>query len=106
MLAFIYTRCGDVCPTATLDMSRLQDLAGEGPAPVRPHAAVTMSFDAEHDTPEVMREYAAQWRSGDRAAPEWLFLTASDREALAPVLAAYNQRCRPQARPGFCRRDR
>ena len=51
-----------------------------------------MSLDAEHDTPEVMREFAAQWRSGDRASPEWLFLTATDRDAIAPVLAAYNQR--------------
>jgi protein SCO1/2 len=53
---------------------------------------VTMSFDPEHDTPEVMREFAAQWRSIDPASPEWLFLTAPDPAAIVPVLAAYNQR--------------
>ena len=29
VLSFIYTRCGDVCPTATLNMSLLQDLAAK-----------------------------------------------------------------------------
>ena len=92
VLSFIYTRCGDVCPTATLDLSQLQDLAGQDRRLRGRMRLITMSLDAEHDTPEVMREFAAQWRSGDRASPEWLFLTATDREAIAPVLAAYNQR--------------
>ena len=92
VLSFIYTRCGDVCPTATLDLSQLQDLAGQDRRLRGRMRLITMSLDAEHDTPEVMREFAAQWRSGDRALPEWLFLTAIDREAIAPVLAAYNQR--------------
>ena len=29
VLAFIYTRCGDVCPLAVSDMARLQDLAAK-----------------------------------------------------------------------------
>ncbi len=91
VLAFIYTRCSDVCPTATLDMSRLQDLAAKDPDISRRMRLVTMSFDPEHDTPPVMREFAQQWRSAARMGPEWLFLTALDRETLAPVLAAYNQ---------------
>jgi protein SCO1/2 len=97
VLAFIYTRCGDVCPAATLDMSRLQDLAAGERAVAGRLQLVTMSFDAEHDTPAVMAEHAAHWRSKERAAPEWLFLTAPDREALAPVLAAYNQAVGPKA---------
>jgi len=92
VLAFVYTRCGDVCPAATLDMGRLQDLAANDPSISARMRLVTMSFDPEHDTPEVMRAYAAQWRSDDQASPEWLFLTAPDPEAIAPVLAAYNQR--------------
>lgn len=91
VLAFVYTRCGDVCPAATLDMSRLQDLAAEDRNASRRLRLVTMSFDPEHDTPEAMAQYAAQWRSPNPAAPEWLFLTAPDRPTLAPVLAAYNQ---------------
>jgi protein SCO1 len=92
VLSFIYTRCGDVCPTATLDLSQLQDLAGQDRRLRGRMRLITMSLDVEHDTPEVMREFAAQWRSGDRASPEWLFLTATDRDAIAPVLVAYSQR--------------
>jgi cytochrome oxidase Cu insertion factor (SCO1/SenC/PrrC family) len=91
VLAFLYTRCGDLCPAASLDMSLLQDLAAKDRGLSRRLRLVTMSFDPGHDTPEVMREYAAHWRSADRAAPEWLFLTAPDGETLAPVLAAYTQ---------------
>jgi cytochrome oxidase Cu insertion factor (SCO1/SenC/PrrC family) len=91
VVAFIYTRCGDVCPAATLDMSQLQDLAAKDRHLAGRMRLITMSFDPEHDRPEVMREFAAQWRSGEPASPEWLFLTAPDRETVAPMLAAYNQ---------------
>lgn len=91
VLAFIYTRCGDVCPLATLNMAQLQDLAAKDRGLSGRARLVTMTFDPAHDTPEVMRSFAAPWKSADRAAPEWLFLTAPDREAIEPVLAAYNQ---------------
>jgi protein SCO1 len=97
VLAFIYTRCGDVCPTATHDLSRLQDMAARDRRLARRVRLITMSFDPEHDTPPVMRAHAQHWRSTDRAAPEWLFLTASDRDSLAPVLAAYNQSVAPKS---------
>lgn len=91
VLAFIYTRCGDICPSAILDMSRLQDLAARDRRLSRQMQLVTMSFDPEHDAPGVMREFAAQWKSADQSAPNWLFLTAPDQTTIAPVLAAYNQ---------------
>lgn len=92
VLAFIYTRCGDICPLAVSDMARLQDLAAKDPRLSRRTRLVAMSLDPEHDTTEVMRDFADQWRSADRAGPEWLFLTSPDAQAIAPVLAAYNQR--------------
>ncbi|GJD66617.1 SCO family protein [Methylobacterium frigidaeris] len=92
VLALIYTRCGDVCPLASADMARLQDLAAKDPGLARRMRLITLSFDPEHDTPEVMRSFAAAWRSADPAAPAWTFLTAPDRAALAPILAAYGQR--------------
>jgi cytochrome oxidase Cu insertion factor (SCO1/SenC/PrrC family) len=91
VLSFIYTRCGDVCPTATLNMSLLQDLAAKDAGLSQRLRLISMSFDPDYDRPEIMRDYAAEWRSRDKAAPEWLFLTAPDRSALAPVLAGYNQ---------------
>lgn len=97
VLALIYTRCGDVCPLASADMARLQDLAAGDAGLSRRMRLVTLSFDPEHDTPEVMRAFAATWRSSDPAAPAWRFLTAPDRGSLAPILAAYGQRV--DARP-------
>jgi cytochrome oxidase Cu insertion factor (SCO1/SenC/PrrC family) len=91
VLSFIYTRCGDVCPTATLDMSLLQDLAAKDSNVSQRLRLVSMSFDPEYDTPDVMRDYATEWRSREKAAPEWLFLTAPDRTALAAMLTGYNQ---------------
>ncbi len=92
IVGFVYTRCADVCPAASLDMARLQDRVarvGAGSSRLR---LITISFDPDHDTPAVMREYASALRSTDPAAPEWLFLTAADRASLAPLLAAYDQR--------------
>ena len=91
VLALIYTRCSDVCPLATANMARLQDLAAKDARVSRRMQLVTLSFDPEHDTPEVMRGFAAAWRSSDPAAPQWSFLTAPDRSALLPILAGYNQ---------------
>jgi cytochrome oxidase Cu insertion factor (SCO1/SenC/PrrC family) len=98
VLAFIYTQCADVCPTATLRLAQLHDLAAADPAVMARLRLITMSFDAEHDTPEVMREHAEQWR-GDAGAPEWLFLTGSDSATLAPILAAYDQTVGPSPDP-------
>ena len=91
VLAFMYTQCGDVCPTATLQMSLLQDLAAKEKRLAKQVHLVSMSFDPDHDTPGVMAEHAAHWRSGEAGAPEWHFLTAPDHPGLAPVLAAYDQ---------------
>jgi hypothetical protein len=49
-----------------------------------------------------MREYAEQRRSPVQPAPEWLFLTAADRDMLALVLSAYQPAASttPPHRPG------
>jgi protein SCO1 len=91
VLAFIYTQCADVCPTATLRLAQLHDLAARD-AKVASHLRlVSMSFDPENDTPDVMREHAEQWRGPAGTAPDWLFLTAPDAASLASVMAAYDQ---------------
>jgi protein SCO1 len=91
VLAFMYTRCGDVCPTATLRLAQLHDLAAHDREVAARLRLVTMSFDPEHDTPDVMREHAAQWRGPAGTDPEWLFLTAPDAASLQPIMAAYDQ---------------
>jgi protein SCO1/2 len=67
---FFYTECPDTCPLQSAHMARLQDeLAQEPDARL-----VSISVDPEHDTPEVLAEYAARYGADpDR----WLFLTGS-----------------------------
>ena len=89
VLAFIYTRCGDICPIASARMSDLQAIAAEAPGDAGDLTLVSLSFDPAYDTPGRLSEYARSFRSMD--APPWLFLTAPDQAAIAPVLGAYDQ---------------
>lgn len=90
-LSFIYTVCPDVhgCPLASFVLQRIHrklqlspDLAGR----IR---LVSLSFDPETDSPEVMREYARQFDAHD--SDDWVFLTGESMEALQPLLDAYGQ---------------
>jgi cytochrome oxidase Cu insertion factor (SCO1/SenC/PrrC family) len=65
---FFFSRCRDTCPLQNARLAQLQADFAAAPD-VR---LVSISVDAEHDTPAVLRRYAAALR----ADPErWLFLT-------------------------------
>lgn len=91
VFSFIYTRCADTCPVATMQLAQLRELARRHPEVAARLRLVSMSFDPVHDTPAVMAEYGSLWRDGDDGGAEWLFLTAPDPAALLPVLEAYDQ---------------
>jgi cytochrome oxidase Cu insertion factor (SCO1/SenC/PrrC family) len=99
VLTFMYSRCGDVCPLAALRLADLQRLAEEDAQLSQKLRIVSLSFDPDFDTPAVMAEYGTMMRLPDAAAPPWHFLTAQDRAAIAPVLAAYNQPVARKAEP-------
>jgi protein SCO1/2 len=82
-LTFIYTGCPDICPLLTQKMVDVQDELGEKfGAKI---AFVSISFDPERDTPEVLKDYAQFWG----AKPEgWSFLTGSP-EAVRDVARRY-----------------
>lgn len=69
---FIYTRCTTACPTMTAQMRLLQERLRVEGLLGNPVILVSMSFDPEHDTPEVLREYAAHFQADPDA---WRFLT-------------------------------
>ena len=74
---FIFTRCPDVCPALTARMADLQKaLAGEPAIHM-----VSISVDPTHDTPAILRDYAAQAGARD----DWLFLTGP-RDQVASLL--------------------
>ena len=67
---FFFTSCRSICPAIMKGMSRLQD--GFAQRNIRGIRLVSISVDPEHDTPEVLREYA----KGLSVDPErWTLLT-------------------------------
>jgi len=68
MLQFIFTTCPTICPLLTGTAARVREDLGKDRGKIR---AVSITIDPEHDTPAVLRDYAADFD----ADPDWLFLT-------------------------------
>lgn len=93
VLAFIYTRCSDPqgCP---LSMSLFHDLyyVGEKDLVIgKAMQLITASFDPEHDTPEVLKEYMESMSDHAPDPARWLYLTAASQMELKPIMQAYRQ---------------
>jgi cytochrome oxidase Cu insertion factor (SCO1/SenC/PrrC family) len=101
VLSFIYTRCTDprACLRATGVLNQLQRLTRQDAELAQRVLLVTLSFDPENDTPEVMGRYGRVFQSADSGA-EWLFLTTRGKGALQPLLEAYGQRVDRRKEPG------
>ncbi len=69
---FMFTRCVDACPLQSHRMARLQETFAQEPD-VR---WVSITVDPEHDTPEVLSQYAAHFAAH---AQRWLFLTGDQQ---------------------------
>src|SRR5262249_39406059 len=72
VLNFIYTSCPDACPLETAKLAEVQAILGD-------RVGVdtffySISIDPQHDTPEVLADYAKRFRAG----PGWLFLTGAE----------------------------
>jgi protein SCO1 len=83
LIDFIYTSCPGPCSTLT---SKLVGVAKDlGPRLGPQVRMVSVSIDPEHDTPKIMKDYAARL-GADRSG--WLFLTGTPQQ-VKQVLAAY-----------------
>jgi len=100
ILSFIYTRCTDprACLRASGVLKQLQELTLAEPGLATNVLLVTLSFDPEHDTPEVMARYGNVFNRKHGGA-DWLFLTTQNRDQLAPLLERYGQQV-DAAKPG------
>ncbi|WP_376791223.1 SCO family protein [Thermoflexus sp.] len=90
VLGMVYTHCPDICPMITARMMEIQQqVAAEGLSDEV--FFVTITFDPERDTPEVLRHYA-QVRKVDFR--NWVFLTGdpSTIRHLTDVLGIYTER--------------
>jgi protein SCO1/2 len=85
VLTFIYTRCPlpDFCPRMDTKFSELARQIAPFPERARSIRLISLSFDPEHDTPEVLKKHG-QIRGV--IAPLWTYAVASHEE-LAKVAA-------------------
>jgi len=90
LLTFIYSSCTDLngCPLATAVFYKIKERFKNDPKLADKIRLIRISFDPEHDTPEVMKLYGAGFEEGD---PQWLFLTTAPEQALKPVIEQYGQ---------------
>jgi protein SCO1 len=87
VLTFIYTRCPlpDFCPLMDRKFAELAAAIGAVPDRARHVRLISLSFDPEHDTPEMLKKHALT--QGARA-PLWTFAVARHDELakVAPAL--------------------
>ena len=90
LLSFVYTRCTDVngCPLAKAVFHLVRSRLKERPELAGAARLISISFDPDNDTPEVMRAYGPQ---DDDGSVEWMLLTTRDRTDLQPILDGYGQ---------------
>ena len=79
---FIFATCTTICPVMTATFSKMRAELGADAERVR---MVSITIDPEHDTPEVLAEYAQRFE----APADWLFLTGSS-EDVTQVLRSFD----------------
>ena len=92
LLAFIYSTCSDVngCPLTSHVFYQIKSAMKRDAEIAQNLKLISLSFDPETDTPEVMGLYANNFRyAGDQG--EWRFITTASEQQLAPILDSYNQ---------------
>ncbi len=90
IVSFIYTNCPEKygCPLSNFIMSQLYKVISSDPQLKGRVSLITISFDPERDTPQVMYKYR-KWLSADG---NWFFLTAQSGDEIKPVLKDFGQR--------------
>ena len=73
VVSMIYTSCHHICPAITRNLGKTIDVAREALGEDS-FSVVTVGFDWKVDTPERMRQFAAQHRATN--VPGWHFLAA------------------------------
>ncbi len=90
LLSFIYSTCNDVngCPLATAVFYRLKNRLQQQPEIARQLRLLTLSFNPDHDTPEIMAEYGQGLQS---PGLDWRFLSSATQADLDEILDGYQQ---------------
>ena len=77
LLSFIYTRCpmASMCPLSTQNVAKAQELLT--PEERERIAVVTVTFDPDHDTPSVLKEYGQAYGAKFK---DWQFWAGSHQD--------------------------
>jgi protein SCO1/2 len=76
LLTFIYTRCPlpEYCPLLTHNFAEIEKALAKTPAAYAKTHLLSISFDSDHDTPEVLRNYSKSFMAKP-AYGHWEFAT-------------------------------
>lgn len=89
-LTFIYTRCPlpDFCPLMDRKFSALAQSISAFPERAKHIRLISLSFDPEHDTPDILRKHAL---IRGATPPLWSYAVASHEELakIAPALGLF-----------------
>ncbi len=58
LVEFMYTNCPDICPATTYNMVQIQKALKQEKLFAKQVHFISISFDTEHDTQEVLKQYA------------------------------------------------
>lgn len=93
VLTFIFTRCPlpNFCPLMSSNFSQLQQAIKNGSGPLAQTRLLSISFDPEFDTPQVLKDYASHEHADSNI---WLFATGekSAIEMLTHAFSVFVQR--------------
>ena len=90
LLSFIYSNCTDTngCPLATSVFYKIQEKLKMDKKVLSKLKMISLSFDPEYDTPEIMNLYGKDLSFIDA---DWSFLTTDSSRKLDPILSEYDQ---------------
>lgn len=84
LVTFIYTRCPlpDFCPRMNENFREIQDLLRQEPESLDHAAFLSISFDPEHDTPAVLKHYAAIYKKSAKGQKpcDWQFAVPAAKD--------------------------
>ena len=91
LLNFMYSTCADIngCPLATAVFHKIKNILDKDPVIGKQVSMISLSFDPENDSPDVMKLYGDGTDSGE---VDWKFLTTNSMNDLDPILNKYSQR--------------
>lgn len=91
IIDFVFTRCDSICPALSARMANLQDKLSDARA--ESIKLVSISVDPQHDTPDVLAEYARRFG----AHPDkWRFLTGPREDIVRLVTGPFMGLMKPE----------